>query len=199
MNLKQWLRFVIFLLLMMLCTGCSQKVDAPQLVAKPVAKLAAPDILLIAGSGANLALTRRLAEAYSRQSGQKIDVPGSIGTIGAIKAVREGAIVLGLGSRSLTSEAKTQGLKQIHYARTGLAIAVHSSVPETNIEDQTLMQIYSGEKTAWLNGADIVALCMYEGDSTHEVLRKEIQGFSPALQKAVRRKKVCPLPLPFRD
>jgi len=184
LRVKKWLRYPTFILLLIACTGCAKSTAPPHLSAKP----AEADILLVAGSGANISLTRRLAEEYSRQSGSKVDVPGSIGTIGAIKAIREGAIPMGLASRSLTQEEKAQGLKQIRYAEVGLAIAVSSSVEETTIEEQTLIQIYSGEKTAWRNGAEIIALCMYEGDSTNAVLGQKMPALSSALQVAAARK-----------
>ena len=184
MRVKKWLRYPTFILLLIVCTGCAKSTVPPH----PSAMPAAPDVLLVAGSGANISLTRRLAEEYGRQSGPKVEVPGSIGTIGAIKAIREGAIPMGLASRSLTQEEKAQGLKQIRYAEVGLAIAVSSSVEETTIDEQTLIQIYSGEKTTWRNGAEIIALCMYEGDSTYDVLKRKIPLFSSALQTAAARK-----------
>jgi len=184
LRVKKWLRYPTFILLLIVCTGCAKSTVPPH----PSAMPAAPDVLLVAGSGANISLTRRLAEEYGRQSGPKVEVPGSIGTIGAIKAIREGAIPMGLASRSLTQEEKAQGLKQIRYAEVGLAIAVSSSVEETTIDEQTLIQIYSGEKTTWRNGAEIIALCMYEGDSTYDVLKRKIPLFSSALQTAAARK-----------
>ncbi len=183
---QRWRLGKQFLLLVVLlgCVGCGQTAETP----RPVAKNIKSDTMLVAGSGSNLALTRRLAAEYSRQSGQRIDIPGSIGTVGAVKAVQEGAIPLGLTSRPLKPEERAQGLKQIHYASIGLAIAAPSAVPDTEMNEQTLIRIYSEEKPTWENGADMVVLSMYEGDSTNEVLLKQIPGFEGALKKALARK-----------
>jgi phosphate transport system substrate-binding protein len=80
-----------------------------------------------------------------------------------------------------------QGLKQIHYATIGLAVVVHPSVPDINLDHQALVKIYAGEKTTWNNGAAIVALCMYEADSTNDILQKQVPGFSTALKTALAR------------
>jgi phosphate transport system substrate-binding protein len=182
-NLKAWLRYGAVFIVMLVCVACGQNIKERARSTSPIA----PEGLLIAGSGSNIALTRQLAAEYSRQSGLKIDISGSIGTVGAVKASREGAISLGLASRALTPAELAQGLRQLHYASTGLAIAVHSSVPDTEMDYHALAQIYAGEKTAWTNGAGIVALCMYEHDSTNDLLLKKVPGFSFALQKALAR------------
>ena len=175
--------YCLFTIVLLLSVGCGQSIKEQQRQVAPIDS----SRLVVAGSGSNLSLTRVLATEYSRQSGVKLEIPGSIGTTGAVKATREGAIHLGLASRPLKPLEISQGLKQIHYASIGLAVAVHPSVPETDLDHQGLVQIYAGGKTAWSNGASIVALCMYEADSTNDILRKQIAGFSPALQTALAR------------
>ena len=183
-TVKRWLWYGTLILAILGCAGCGQKQES----ARPLVVSEPPGVLLMAGSGSNLELTRRLAAEYSRRSGQKIDIPGSIGTSGAVKAISQGAISLGLASRAITSAEQAQGIKQIHYASVGLVVAVHSSVPDTDIDMQTLVQIYAEEKTAWSNGAGIIPLLMFEGDSTNMVLQKEVPGFTVAMQKALKRK-----------
>jgi len=182
--LKSWLWCGTFIIVFLGCAGCSQKAE----IVRPIVAPVESGVLMIAGSGSNLALTRRLAVEYSRLSGEKIDIPGNIGTSGAVKAIREGAIPLGLASRSLTPEEKSYGLRQIHYASIGLAIAVNSSVPDRDIDKQTLVQIVAEEKTAWSNGACIVPLLMFARDSTNVVLQKDVPNFTGALQKALDRR-----------
>lgn len=173
----------IAVVLLLVCAGCGQSVKENK---SPPQQVAAAG-LVVAGSGSNIVLTRHLAAEYSRQSGNEIVVPGSIGTTGAIKATHEGAIKLGLASRSLTAREQEQGLKQIHYAAVGLAVVVNPSVQETELDSHTLTQIYAGKKTTWNNGAAISALCMYEADSTNEVLTRHIAGFSAALKTALAK------------
>jgi phosphate transport system substrate-binding protein len=180
--LRDGLCCVLFVLLL-LSVGCGQTIKEQQRQAPPLDA----SRLVVAGSGSNLSLTRVLATEYSRQSGVKMEIPGSIGTTGAIKATREGAILLGLASRQLTPAEMSQGLKQIHYASIGLAVAVHPSVPDGELDHQTLVKIYLAGKTAWSNGAAVVALCMYEADSTNDILQKHVPGFSAALKTVLAR------------
>jgi phosphate transport system substrate-binding protein len=181
--LKNIYVFGIAVLLLLISLGCGQSVKHNQ---SPLQKVASVG-LVVAGSGSNLALTKHLAAEYSRQSGKEIVVPGSIGTTGAIKAIREGVITLGLASRPLAAHEMEQGLKQIHYASLGLAVVVNPSTPETELDSHTLSKIYIGEKKTWSNGATIVALSMYEADSTNEALTKNVNGFLPALKTALAK------------
>ena len=172
-----------FTIAVLLSVGCGNTIKEQPRQVFPLD----PSRLVVAGSGSNMSLTRVLATEYSRQSGVKLELPGSIGTTGAVKATREGAIALGLASRPLTPAEMSQGLKQIHYASIGLAVAVHPSVPDIDLDHQALVKIYAGGKTAWSNGAEIVALCMYEADSTNDILQKKVPGFSAALITALAR------------
>ena len=183
---KYWQMGMGFLIIFAIaCAGCGK--EEKNEAGRPPTKPPTTAGLMVAGSGSNIELTRHLAAEYARQSGKMVEVPGSIGTTGAIRAVRDGAIPLGLASRPLTSAETATGLKQIPYAVIGLVVAVHPTVPDTDITPSTLIKIYAGERKTWGDGAAIVALCMYEGDSTNDVLRKEIPAFADALQTALSR------------
>lgn len=146
--------------------------------------------MTIAGSGANLAITRVLAEAFEkRQPRIKINIPGSIGTRGAIKAVSDGAIALGLISRPLKEEEKALGLVSREYARVAIIIGVHPTVPDQDITSGELVAIYQGTKTRWKNGREIIVQAREKSDSGFLVLQNTIPGFNEAYaesQKANR-------------
>ena len=120
-------------------------VAAPQ-TSSPTARF------VVAGSGTNLPLTAKLAAAYKQTSGKVVEVPKSIGSDGAIKAVTDGTIQLGLVSRPLKDEEKAKGLRLIPYAAIGIAFAVHPQVPETDLSFADILAIHRGEKTAWNDG-----------------------------------------------
>jgi len=122
-------------------------------------------------------------------TGKQLILPGSIGTSGAIKAVLDGAIELGLASRPLNAGEISQGLKELPYARIGIVIAVNQNVPEDNISHQDLVDIFSGVKSTWQNGAMIVVESREEGDSSNRVLAQEIPGFGEALTNAFKNKR----------
>lgn len=181
--MKNWLSCILVLFALLFCGSCGNGKTEPQSTVNRVSSTK----VVVAGSGSNIKLTRRLAAEYFRQSGRQIEIPGSIGTTGAVRAVRQDAIPMGLASRPLTSEEMAQGLKQIPYASIGLAIAVHVAIPENNLKEEDLIQIYGGEKKTWNNGTPIDALCMYENDSTNTVLTNGIPDFSVALKEALSR------------
>lgn len=145
--------------------------------------------LIIAGSGSNLPITGRLAEYYSQKYGEKLELPNSIGSSGAIKAVMEGAIDLGLISRPVKDEEKSEGLKQIPYARIGVVIGVNPDVPDNNISYQDLTEIYQGKKTQWRNGRMIIVLMREPGDSTNLLLEEKVPGFREALRDSFKERR----------
>ncbi len=139
---------------------------------------AAPTTLIVAGSGSNLGIARLLAETFSKEHPQiTVEVPGSIGTRGAIKAVIEGAIPLGLISRPLKAEEKAQGLVSRPYARTAIVIGVHPSVKDETLSTHDLMAIIKGEKKTWQDGNQIIVQTREPGDSGYQVLEDIVPGF----------------------
>jgi phosphate transport system substrate-binding protein len=135
-------------------------------------------IMTAAGSGVNLAITRLLAEAFSKNHPQiTINVPGSIGTRGAIKAVSDGAITFGLISRPLKEEEKALGITAEDYARVAIIVGAHPTVPDQGITSQELIDIFQGTKTRWTNGKEIIVQAREKSDSGFLVLENNIPGF----------------------
>ena len=167
-----------------LVVGCNQKSDnlysdVPQAAGR----------MIIAGSGSNLPITGKLIEQYQSLSAEQIDLPNSIGTRGAIKAINEGAIELGLSSRLLNEEERAEDLQEIAYARVGIIIGVNTSVPDDNITGGELVEIFAGKKTTWTNGKMIVVLSREAGDSTNAVLEREVSGFAETLAQSIKENK----------
>ncbi len=139
------------------------------------------DKFVVAGSGSNIAVTKKLLAAFKEDQKLNMEIPDSIGSGGGIRGVTNGSIDLGLTSRPLTEAEKARGLKEIPYARSGLIVGVGSDVPENNVSYEDLVRIYQGKKTTWSNGVPIIVFVMYEKDSTNEVLMQEIPGFKEVL------------------
>lgn len=148
-----------------------------------------PSEFIIAGSGTNLPITGKLAERYNQLEKKNAKVPESIGSSGAIKAVSEGAISLGMISRPLKPKELQQGLKQVLYARVGVVIGTNYNVPDTNITDQDLVNIFKGKKDKWQNGEMIVVLSREKEDSTNRVFVKKVPGFANALEDSLGNKR----------
>jgi len=135
-------------------------------------------VLIFAGSGTNLPVVRVLAEAFGKDHpGINIEVPASIGSSGGIQAAADGAIALGLVSRPLREKEKGLGLTIRNYARSPMIIAVHPSVGEEDISFAEILDIYRGKMNRWRDGREIVVLTREPGDSSIEVLVKEVPGF----------------------
>ncbi len=134
--------------------------------------------LTVAGSGVNLGITRLLAEAFMKENPKiKIDVPGSIGSKGAILAVTDDAITLGLTSRRLKGEEKTLGITTKPYARVAMVIGAHPIVKDDNITSKELVEIISGSRTHWHDGNEIIVQVREKFDSGFQLLEKKIPGF----------------------
>lgn len=144
----------------------------------------------IAGSGSNLPLTQKLLDAWTAAlSRPSVALPPSIGTAGAVKAVLDGKLVLGLASRPLKAEERAAGLMERRYARIGIVIGVHADVPDQNLTGADLTAIYAGAKTAWSDGKRIYVVAREAGDSSTAVMERLIAGFQPARQQSLAQKR----------
>ena len=146
--------------------------------------------LVFAGSGSNLPITRKLVRAYNRSHGGiRIDIPASIGSTGAIRAVADGAIALGLVSRPLLGDEKKLGLAVERYALTATVIGVHPGVVDDTITFQELVDVYRGTKNRWKDGKAIIVLTREPGDSTIDILENGVPGFRTAFRESQRARR----------
>lgn len=146
--------------------------------------------LIVAGSGTNLPIMRILAQEFQRSHpGISIEVPTSIGSTSGIRAAADGAIAIGLISRPLKEDEKKLGLTVVPYARTPLIIGVHQEVTEEEISYAEILAIYRGEKRTWRDGQEIIVLTREPGDSTIEVMNKQIAGFREVYEESQQAKR----------
>ncbi len=141
------------------------------------AAAATPGALELAGSGSNLPLTRALVEAFRAKSpGSKLTVHESIGTTGGVRAVRDGAIHVGLASRPLTADEGRLDLVVTPYARVTVVVATHAGVPDECTTRDDLLAIYAGTRTRWRDGSRLVVLQRERGDSSLLVFGSLVPG-----------------------
>lgn len=142
-------------------------------------------VMVFAGSGSNLPITRLLAEAFQkRHPGVKIDIPASIGSTGGVRAVADGGITVALISRPLKEEEKGLKLSTLAYARTAVVMGVNRNAPDDGITLTDLVNIYRGRKTRWKDGREIVVLTREPGDSSIELLEREVPCFRDAYRES---------------
>ena len=180
------------LLLGMAVVGCgSTKPPQPVVNEKGAVKVESPisPRFLLAGSGTNLPITEKLAEAYKKKTGTPVEVAKSIGSDGAVKAVSDGTLALGLLSRPLTETEKSAGLRTVPYAKVGIVFAVHPAVPENNINFEDILAIHRGEKTLWADNKRILVLIRGMHDSSNQILFAHIPGFDKIIQESIEQKR----------
>jgi phosphate transport system substrate-binding protein len=174
---------LLFPVLLAAISGCSGAAEepAPTSCDRTRAVQSANEIR-VAGSGANLAPIAAVAELFEkRHEGQRVRVAQSIGTGGAIRALLDRAIEVGLASRLLTPEEKARGIETHPLARVALAPTVHEHVRRTAITKAELTAIYLGEMRLWADGTAIVPILRQPGDSA----MRAIEDSSPDLEAAM--------------
>lgn len=151
---------------------------------------AASDTIVCAGSGANLPITRILAQSFEKDRPRiRVEVPESIGSTGGIKAAADGAVAIGLAGRPLRENETKYGLTMVPYARTIIVIGVHSSVADDTLSFQDLVDIYAGKKTKWKDGHEIVVLSRDDGEASIDVMRRVIPGFTKAHDESLQARR----------
>ena len=163
---------------------------------------ARPPGLLAAGSGTNLALVRALAARWDDVAGgDRVEVPESIGTSGAVRALLDGAIDLGLASRPLTDDERRRGLVETPLGDTLVALVLHPGPPVASIDGRELLEIYSGRRTAWPDGTPIVPLLREAGDSGERILTAAFPELGPAFDEARAKERwtICYTDQEMRD
>lgn len=152
-----------------------------------------PDLLL-AGSGSNLALVRAVAARFMAiHPAVRVEVPPSIGTSGAIAAVADGVIDVGLPSRGLRPRDVARGLVLTPYVRVPLALVAAPGVRAPGLAPSELLELMEGGAPLWPDGTARVLLLRERGDSGNRLLRRALPGYGDALDRALSagRWRVC--------
>ena len=176
--------------LVLACSGCGGQApgQAPPPCDDPPAR---PAGLVIAGSGSNIALVRAVARRYlERHPGVRLHIGDSIGTGGAVRALGDGAIDIGLASRRLTPDEVRGGLVETSFARVALVLAVGRGVPETDITSAQVAAIFRGERRQWGDGTPVVPLLREPGDSGAALVARALPGVRAAMDEAAERRQV---------
>lgn len=158
--------------------------------------------LLLAGSGANLAPVRWLTRQYrERFPNARIAVAESIGTGGAIRALLDGAIDIGLASRPLHVHERARGIVAYPLAEVALVVAAHRDAPLVEITPARLIEIYEGALTSWPDNTPVVPLLRQTGDSATRAVEAALPGLGRAMAEAARRQRgrICYTDQQMRD
>lgn len=130
--------------------------------------------ITIEGSSTILPIIKDAAKQFQRDSGIEMHVKGG-GSETGIQAVIEGKADIGMVSRALTGEhGKTLTSHLIGY--DGIAVIVNSQNPLQTLNNQQIMEIFTGNMTNWksLNGLsnDIQVVAKKKGRATRTLFDK---------------------------
>ena len=143
---------------------------------------AARELLRVSGTGTALGTFRQLIPAFERVNpGVTVKLLPSVGSSGAIQAVAEGALDLGVSGRPLAPREQARGLVAMAYARTPFVFAAGPRVSATGLEAAQLVRIYRGEVTTWPDG-ERVRLVLRPRTDVDTVF---IRAISPELDAAM--------------
>lgn len=112
-----------------------------------------------------------LGEAFEADAGITVTY-NATGSGAGIQAVQEGRCDIGLSSRNLKDEEKSNGLEGTILAYDGIAIIVNPNNPVSDLDVETIAKIYTGEIKNWKevggNDAEIVLIGREAGSGTRD-------------------------------
>ncbi len=154
--MKKILGVVLALLLTVSLAACGQKTpnggDADKL----------SGTVTVLGSTSMEKVMKTLAEQFGEDnSGVTVSVEGG-GSGAGVEAARTGTADIGLASRALKDEEKTQGLTGTVLALDGIAVIVNAENPVADLTVEQIAAIFTGEIKNWseLGGPDQEIACI---------------------------------------
>jgi len=146
------------------------------------------EVLRVGGTGSGLGTVRILASAFEKKHPQiKVQVLPSIGSSGAINAVAQGALDIGLVSRQLKREELGFGLMVTNIYKTPFVLAAERKIPVSRLSHEHLVNIYKGEMKSWPNGERIRIVLRPAADADSIIARGISSKMSDAIDKALSR------------
>ncbi len=170
---------MILLLTMMVFTGCGSNDNGA------ADNAATGGTVSTDGSTSMEKVIGALGEAFQAANDGVTVTYNPTGSGSGITAVSEGRCDIGLSSRSLKDEEKSQGLQETVLAYDGIAIIVNPENPVTDLSLDQIAKIYTGEITNWKevggNDAEIVLIGREAGSGTRDGF-ESITGTEEACQ-----------------
>ncbi len=174
------LTFTAPLVALALAGGCAD----PPAVSAPSARCVPPrprakGTLLFAGSGAGIAPLARILAAYRRANpSARVELAPSIGTDGAIRALRDRAIDVGLAARPLRP-AERQDLSVLPLVEVPLVLATRRQTRLPRPFDlATATALLSRKDGRWPDGTSVVPLYRQRGDAVGKALARSAPGLA---------------------
>lgn len=174
-------------------TSIRQQVSIVAATAALVLALGAPaaradEVLRVSGTGTALGTMRRLSPAFAKaHPGHRLQVFASVGSSGAVKAVAQGALDLGLSGRKLRPDEEAQGVTALVYARTPFLFAVGPRAGVSGITQDELVRIYRGDLRSWPNGERVRLVVRPKAEADTLLVRAISRELDAAMDLALER------------
>ncbi|MCL2048628.1 MAG: phosphate ABC transporter substrate-binding protein [Defluviitaleaceae bacterium] len=142
--------------------------------------------VVVGGSTSVLPYMEDLAVSYP---GTTPEVQGG-GTSAGVSGVRAGTMSIGMASRALTDEEKSE-FWNATIARDGIAIIVNTSNPVTELSVELIRDIFAGNITNWSdlggNDATINVVTREEGSGTRSAFEELVMGSETIMTGAINQ------------
>ena len=144
-----------------------------------------PGVVRMAGTGSAILPVRELARACAaRLPGVRIVVEDSIGSTGGVRALRDGAIDVGLVSRPLRPDESGHGIALRPFAKVPVVVVAHPEVAALDVAPADLAALFAGLRTHWPDGRPVVVLQREKGDSSHGAVHARLPALLAADEAA---------------
>jgi phosphate transport system substrate-binding protein len=178
--------------------GCADRSVDPRAISASARCVAppprSPDTLLLAGSGAAIAPLSAIMAAYRREHPTaRVEIAPSIGTGGALRALRDGAIDVGLAARPLSAKER-RGLQVSPLAEVPLVLATQRRTGLPTPFDVGVAQALLARRGArWPDGRPVLPLYRQRGDAVDKALQRSAPSLARvfATARAQRRGLTC--------
>lgn len=144
---------------------------------------AVADELRIGGTGAGLALSQALGDAFKQQHpGVEIWIPESLGTSGGIKALAAGKLDLAVTARSLKAGEVENG-ESVALCRTPWVFFAHASRTDVGLTQADVVKLFDASLAPFSQG-EVRPLLRPANESGFIYLEKVVPGLSQAIETA---------------
>ncbi len=148
----------------------------------------AAEVLRVSGTGTAIGSIRKLIPGFEqRNPGVTVKLLPSVGSSGAIRAVIEGALDIGITGRAMRPEEQALGLVELPYARTPFVFAAGPRVAAGGLTGPQLARIYRGELTSWEDGERIRLVLRPRTDVDTLIIRAISPELDAAMEQALGR------------
>jgi phosphate transport system substrate-binding protein len=149
----------------------------------------AGEMIRIGGTGSALAAMRILGSEHQKvEPDTEVEVLASLGTLGRIEALAEGAIDVGLAARRLKPEETAKGVREAACMITALVFAANHPDQGYAIRSADLPALFRDARPLWPDGTLLKIILRARTGSEYPYLIKAVPGMTAALDEAHQRR-----------